>query len=139
LAVDDTTCDHVDDNCDGRDDEDAVCEPDAGADAGMPVDAGRGDDAGSTASAGSPNQPAPDEDAAANGGSGGKHGGGAGGEDAGTLLPIDHTAVGEENTGKGCACTVPGQGSRNAPWALIATGTLLGLFAQRRRRRTFVI
>jgi MYXO-CTERM domain-containing protein len=130
LATDDTTCDHVDDNCNGRIDEDAVCEPDAGADAG-PVDAGS--DAGhrdagqAPGSGGSLNQP--DADAGA---MGGKNNGGADDPDASVLNPINEEAVGEEDTGKGCACSTPGRSSSRDPWAALLIAALLGLFVQRR-------
>jgi hypothetical protein len=136
LAVDDTTCDHVDDNCNGRIDEDAVCEPDAGVDAGGAPDAGF--DAGAP-TAGSGGMPAgggpnsPDEDAGAEAGSGGKPGGNSGGTDAGTLVPIDLTAIGDETTDKGCACSLPGQRSLGAPWALWAAASFLSVFVLRRR------
>ncbi|HTM45095.1 MAG TPA: MopE-related protein, partial [Polyangiaceae bacterium] len=112
IAVDDITCDGVDDNCNGSTDEDAVCPVDAGVDAGsdastidsgtMPNDGGNVSDASVAdsgvvldASAGGQGQggalndagPAQPEAGAPSGGRAGSHSGaggsgGAGAEDA---------------------------------------------------------
>ncbi len=134
LATDDTTCDRVDDNCNGRTDEDAVCEPDAGADAGS-VDAGRSDagpsDAGQpSATGGTSNQPDPDASTA-----GRKNNGGTANSDASVLNPINEDAVGAEDTGKGCACSLPGQRSESARWSWLMASVLLGFIRRRHQRR----
>jgi MYXO-CTERM domain-containing protein len=132
-ASDDTTCDHIDGNCNGRVDEDAVCEPDAGADAGS--DAGA-DDGGPIGAAGHPatggNANLPEPDAA----TGGKNNGGTGSTDASALDPINEEAVGEEDTGKGCACSTPGRSSEGASWSWLMASVLLG-FVRRRQSRLF--
>jgi MYXO-CTERM domain-containing protein len=135
LASDDTTCDHIDDNCNGRVDEDAVCEPDAGADAGPAADAGLGaggqvSDGGPPAGGGSAGLPGPDA------ATGGKNGGNAADPDASALDPINEQAVGEEDTGKGCACSTPGRSSEGASWSWLMASVLLG-FVRRRQSRLF--
>jgi MYXO-CTERM domain-containing protein len=133
LAPDDTTCDRIDDNCNGHVDEDAVCEPDAGVDAG--VDAGS--DAGQDHAGGSPNTggssalPEPDS------GAGGKPSGGTAEPDASALTPINEEAVGHEDTDKGCACSMPGRSSESPRWSWLVVSVLLGFARRRQSQRRF--
>ncbi|HEX2879006.1 MAG TPA: MYXO-CTERM sorting domain-containing protein, partial [Polyangiaceae bacterium] len=63
-----------------------------------------------------------------------KNNGNDGNSDASVLDPINEEAVGEEDTGKGCACRLPGQPAKNDTWPLLLAMVLIG-FVRRRQRR----